>query len=255
MLDKLGGIWAPRPSTGPHKMRECLPMSLVLRQRLKYALTRREVQMIVMRRLIAVDNKVRTDINYPTGFMDVISIARTEENFRLLYDTKGRFVLHKIKPEEAQYKLLRVKKVAKGKKASIGQNREIQGQGKAIPYCVTHDGRTIKYVHPDVKSNDTVKFDLKTGKIVGHMKFAVGNTAMLTRGKNTGAVGVITNIERHPGSFDIIHIKNKRGDAIATRTENVFIIGEEKETISLPRQRGVKLNIFEEREKALKKKQ
>ena len=24
MLDKLGGIWAPRPSTGPHKLRECM---------------------------------------------------------------------------------------------------------------------------------------------------------------------------------------------------------------------------------------
>ena len=26
MLDKLGGVWAPRPSTGPHKLRECLPL-------------------------------------------------------------------------------------------------------------------------------------------------------------------------------------------------------------------------------------
>ena len=26
MLDKLGGVWAPRPSTGPHKLRECLPI-------------------------------------------------------------------------------------------------------------------------------------------------------------------------------------------------------------------------------------
>ena len=30
MLDKLTGIFAPRPSTGPHKMRESLPLLILL---------------------------------------------------------------------------------------------------------------------------------------------------------------------------------------------------------------------------------
>jgi len=76
MLDKLGGTWAPRPSTGPHKLRECLPLCLVLRNRLRYALTRRETMMIVMRRSVQVDHHVRTDINYPAGFQDIISIPK-----------------------------------------------------------------------------------------------------------------------------------------------------------------------------------
>ncbi|KAG8040520.1 hypothetical protein G9C98_002516 [Cotesia typhae] len=69
MLDKLGGVFAPRPSTGPHKLRECLPLVIFLRNRLKYALTNSEVTKIVMQRLIKIDGKVRTDINYPAGFM------------------------------------------------------------------------------------------------------------------------------------------------------------------------------------------
>ena len=32
-------IQAPRPSPGPHKLRECLPIIVMLRNRLKYALT------------------------------------------------------------------------------------------------------------------------------------------------------------------------------------------------------------------------
>ena len=68
MLSKMGGIWAPKPSCGPHKQRECLPLSLILRNRLKYALTRRESMMIVMQKLVKVDGKVRTDLNYPAGF-------------------------------------------------------------------------------------------------------------------------------------------------------------------------------------------
>jgi small subunit ribosomal protein S4e len=32
---------------------------------------------------------------------DVVSIEKTKENFRLLYDTKGRFILHRIDANEA----------------------------------------------------------------------------------------------------------------------------------------------------------
>ena len=60
---------APRPSTGPHKLRECIPLVVFLRNRLKYALTADEVKKIVKQRLIKVDGKVRTDSTYPAGFM------------------------------------------------------------------------------------------------------------------------------------------------------------------------------------------
>ena len=88
MLDKLGGVWAPRPSTGPHKLRECLPLIILLRNRLKYALTGKEVKYILMQRLVKVDGKSRTDSTYPAGFMDTVSIEKTGEHFRLLYDVR-----------------------------------------------------------------------------------------------------------------------------------------------------------------------
>ncbi|KAL8479850.1 hypothetical protein ACS0TY_026699 [Phlomoides rotata] len=69
MLDKLGGAFAPKPSSGPHKSRECLPLILILQNRLKYALTYREVIAILMQRHVLVDGKVRTDKTYPAGFM------------------------------------------------------------------------------------------------------------------------------------------------------------------------------------------
>ncbi len=62
----------------------------------RYALTGKEVVSILMQRLVKVDGKVRTDCTYPAGFMDVIEIDRTDEHFRLIYDTKGRFVTHRI---------------------------------------------------------------------------------------------------------------------------------------------------------------
>jgi len=42
--------------------------------------------------------------------MDVLSIEKTKEHFRILYDIKGRFVLRSIKEEEAKFKLCRIKR-------------------------------------------------------------------------------------------------------------------------------------------------
>jgi small subunit ribosomal protein S4e len=236
MLDKLGGVWAPRPSTGPHKLRECLPLLILLRNRLKYAMNNKEVKYILMQRLIKVDGKVRTDNTYPAGFMDVVGIDKTSEYFRLLYDVRGRFNVHRISKEEAAYKLCRVKALEMGI--------------KKVPYVVTHDGRTIRYPDPDVKVNDVIKLDLESGKIVDHVKFETGNLAMINGGKNTGRIGVIVSREKHPGSFDIVHLKDSTGHVFATRLGNVFVIGEgSRSMVSLPKRKGIKLSIIEEREK------
>lgn len=50
-------------------MRESVPLIVILRNRLKYALTRREVQAVCMQKKIQVDGKVRTDMNFPAGLM------------------------------------------------------------------------------------------------------------------------------------------------------------------------------------------
>ena len=43
-----------------------------IRNRLKYALTYHEVKMILKQRQVKVDNKVRTDVTYPAGFMGAL---------------------------------------------------------------------------------------------------------------------------------------------------------------------------------------
>ncbi|XP_031101138.1 40S ribosomal protein S4-1 isoform X1 [Ipomoea triloba] len=252
MLDKLGGAFAPKPSSGPHKSRECLPLILIIRNRLKYALTYREVISILMQRHVLVDGKVRTDKTYPAGFMDVVSIPKTNENFRLLYDTKGRFRLHSIRDEEAKFKLCKVRSVQFGK--------------KGIPYINTYDGRTIRYPDPLIKANDTVKLDLESNKIVEFIKFdvgnvvmvtggrnrGVGNVVMVTGGRNRGRVGVIKNREKHKGSFETVHIQDALGHEFATRLGNVFTIGKgTKPWVSLPKGKGIKLTIIEEAKKRL----
>jgi len=242
MLAKMGGIFAPRPSSGPHKLRECLPLVILLRNRLKYALTGREVTLILMQRVIKVDGKVRTDPTFPAGFMDVVSIDRTNEHFRLLYNTKGRFALHRIKNEKAGFKLCKVRRVQLGP--------------EGIPYLSTHDGRTIRYPHPDIKVHDTIKVNLESGKIEDHVKFGVGNLVMCTAGRNLGRVGLLKNVEKHPGSYTIVYVEDLTGKTFATRSENIFSVGSGKKAlVTLPRGGGIKLSIIEEKQQREKRRQ
>lgn len=67
---------------------------------------------------------------------------------------------------------------------------------------------------------------------------------MVTGGRNMGRVGVVTHRERHDGGFNIVHIKDAIDNSFATRESNVFIIGQEKPWISLPKGKGVKVSFL-----------
>ncbi len=234
-MSKVGGIWATKPSQGPHKLRESIPLNVLLRNKLKLALTAREAKLIILAKdgNIAVDGKVRKDYKYPVGFMDVITLVKTKTNYRLLYDVKGRFGLVKISPSEAEFKLCRVKRRAMGP--------------KGIPYIVTHDGRTLRFPHPEIKQNDSVKLNLTTNEISAFYKFEVGCKVMITGGNNIGRTGTISRLEKHPGSYEIVHIKDENGLEFSTRLSNVFVIGTKSSEIALLKRHNY-LSIIQERE-------
>ena len=166
----------------------------------------------------------------------MLSIAKTDEYFRMMYDTKGRFKLHRISAEEAAFKLCKVKRCQLG--------------DKGVPYVGLHDSRTVRYPDPDIKVNDTVKVDIATGKITEIFKFKLGQMCTIVGGRNAGRAGVIARVEKHKGSHDIAHIKDSAGNTFATRAGNVFIIGNGKEAaVSMPKGKGVKLSIVEEQAK------
>ena len=141
---------------------------------------------ICKRRLVKVDGKIRTDPRYPAGLMDVIELGKSNEQFRLIYDCKGRYCAHKIEPKEAEFKLCRVNKWFVG--------------DKKVTHIVTHDGRTIRYAHPDIRLNDTVKYNLKTGEVDGFLKFKIGSVAMVTEVTSVGSASSATSRSKPPVS-------------------------------------------------------
>ena len=94
--------------------------------------------------------------------------------------------------------------------------------------------------------------NLQTGEVDGVIKFENGASVLATGGNNIGRVGILQHIEKHPGSFDIAHVKDSNGHTFATRIGNIFIIGEgKKPIISLLPGKGIKLSLQEEREKRI----
>jgi small subunit ribosomal protein S4e len=94
---------------------------------------------------------------------------------------------------------------------------------------------------------------LETGEVDGLIKFENGASVLIIGGNNIGRVGILQHVEKHPGNFDIAHIKDSNQHHFATRINNVFVIGEgKKPVISLLPAKGIKHNIIEERERRLK---
>jgi len=154
-----------------------------------------------------------------------------------MYDQKGRYTCVKVSDEDAKWKLGKVVSSRLGP--------------KGVPFICLHDGKTVRYPDPDTKVGDTVKIDLASMRPTGLLKFEVGATVMVSGGRNRGRIGTLTARDRHPGMFDIVHIKDAKDAEFATRLGNIMVISaaNSKPEIALPRAKGVKLTISEERDR------
>ena len=67
---------------------------------------------------------------------------------------------------------------------------------------------------------------------------------------------MLTKVEKHDGSFDIVEVKDGDGNMFATRLSNVFLLGKGADpkdaAISLPKGKGIKLDIFQQRDRGAK---
>ena len=181
---------------------------------------------------ISIDGKVRTDHKYPVGIMDIVTINKTGANYRVNFDVKGRWRLVKISKEEAKYKLCKVTKRSMGP--------------KKIPFITTSDGRTLRYPNPNIKEHDSIKLNLETNEIVGYYKYKIGAQVLIVGGNNIGRAGQIAKIEKHPGSYEIVYIKDTTGKEFSTRLQNIFITGDQNSEISVEKYNTL-LSIIDER--------
>ena len=227
--------WVVKPSSGPHSIKKCLPLTVVLRDTLGFAHTRKEAKTIVSQGMLLVDGKVRREDDFPVGLIDVISLPEVDKHFRVLPSRKG-LVLHPINKDEASFKLCRI------------ESKTVVRDGHVQLNC--HDGLNmlIKVADPkkpqeDVyKAFDTIKISFPEKQILGHIKMKEKDFAIITGGKNIGKHGKIVEIEKAEGKKRrnaIAIIEDEKGNRYQTTLNFVFAIGETQPLISLPEETAV----------------
>jgi small subunit ribosomal protein S4e len=219
---KEGGVWIVRPSPGPHSLAYSLPLALIIRDVLKYAKTLREARYIISRGYVKVDGTVRRDYKFPVGLMDVIEIVPTGEVYRVVPDGEKYYALLPIPTQEASLKLLRVE----GKTAIKGGRLQLH----------FHDGRNLivpQDVGRQIKTFDTILYDLSNKTIKAHIPLKLGNIVLVTRGSNVGFSGqlyeVVWTLKRRRSVVAI-----KRGDVVKrTILDYVMPVGVETPVIKI----------------------
>ena len=219
--------WVVKPSAGPHSLENCLSLTLVMRDILGVARTKKEVGMILSKGRIMVDGKLRRRADFPVGLMDVISMPDVNKFFRVLPSHKGLF-LSPISKKEAEFKLCRVED-----KTTVTKGAQI----------ALHDGSNILVKVADPKnptevlyeSFDILKLSLPDKQVVDVVKTEEGNLAVITGGKNIGKQGRIIQIEKTEAKKRrnaLVIIEDENGNRYQTILEFVFSIGEKQSMIS-----------------------
>jgi small subunit ribosomal protein S4e len=214
-----GTKWIKRPAPGPHAQWESIPLLLVVRDLRHLATSAREARLLLGSRKVRVDGKVVDDLARGVGLMDTVSFdPPLNEHFRVLKDRRGKLALIPIPPAEATTKLGRVR----FKHAVRGGRIEV----------TLHDGRNL-LVEPKSpwRVGDSLRLEVPTQKVVGHLKLAAGSLAFVAGGSHVGEVARVERIEvRNSPQPNLVHFK----EGFSTIKEYVYVIGDTTPQISLP---------------------
>jgi small subunit ribosomal protein S4e len=222
--------WVVKPSPGPHSLENCLPLSLVLRDILGVAKTRKEAKMVISQGKVLVDGKVRRKDDFPVGLMDVVSIPDLNKFFRIMPFPKGLF-LNPVNKKETSFKLCKVEDRTTTKNGCV--------------QIALHDGSNIFIKAADPKKPqeavyetfDTLKLSLPEKQVIDHLKTKEGNLAVITGGKNVGKQGRIIEIEKAEAKKRrnaLVVIEDEKGNRYQTILNFVFSVGETQPLTSSP---------------------
>lgn len=211
--------WVTRPSPGPHPLKRCISLNLLLKDILNYSKTTRESKKILNKKEVLVDKKVRKDYKFPLGVMDILEFSKTNQYFRVLFDKKGKFTLVPIKKEESNIKPCKIlnKTPLKGKRLQLN----------------LYDGKNILIEKDDYEVGGTVIIDLTNNKIKEHIKLEKGAYIYITDGKYTGKSGILKEILKSNSSKPDKIILNIEGKDVETLKDYAFVIGKTKSLIFL----------------------
>ena len=218
-ISKKAYAWVVRPRAGPHKLEECFPLLIIVRDILKLADNAKEAKKIIKMGEILVDGKVRKDHKFPVGLFDVISIPKMKKFYRIVPARKG-LKLIEIDEKESKVKLCKIR------------NKTIVKNGKV--QLNLHDGKNILVDDPTLyKTGDSLLLELPTLKILEHIKLEKGNLGIVIKGKRAGKMGEIEKIVVTRTKDPTRVICKMEGESVEILKEYFFVVGKEKPLIKV----------------------
>ena len=201
-----------RPLPGSHGFNYGLALSVVLKDMLKIAKTTKEVKSILNNHDLLVDGIKRKEPKFIAGFLDVVSIPSTKENFRIIFNKKGKLDFIKIDEKESKIKLCKV------------NGKRMHKKGLQVNLS---DGRNILTDKKDIKVGDSVLIGFPKQEIKNILKLEKGALVILISGKHLGTIAKIEEIKD-----SIMKCKNKDSE-FETSKKYAFVIGKDKPLIKV----------------------
>ncbi len=209
-------FWIVTPAPGRHTKRDGIALLTVMRDYLKLGDKEREITRIISSGKVKVDGKVVRDRRFNLGFMDTLTVDGLDDVFRIVYDKKGRFVISKVKKQDAQKKLVKIV----GKKA----------EGKDVFRISFHDGQNITSKEKDLKPGDVLLIKTPDKSIEEVLKLQPGSKVFLTGGTHVGQTAIVKTVEVKESSHaNMLTFE----EGFGTVVDYAFPIGNQKFTFDL----------------------
>lgn len=178
-----GMKWVAKPIAGPHNLDMSMPLLIYVRDLLK--LVSRAKNATRMLDKIMINGVSVVDVKYPVGLFDVISVPSVNKYYRVILTGLGRLGLIEIRDDA---NIIPLKVVSK----SVVKNGKLQ-LGFSNGWTLLNDIAGINL--SAVKVRDTLLYDIKTSKIVKHLKLDKGNIVFVTSGTHVGKTAVLQDMK------------------------------------------------------------
>ena len=171
---------------GSHPKSNSIPSAVLLRDTLNHVETLREAKSSIYGGKVKVDGIIQKSLHHSIGLMDVVELEGTTDIYRLVPKDGQILVPIKIDAKEKTKKLVKVKSktTIKGGKTQLG----------------FHDGRAI-ITDTDMNVDDVCLLQIPEQKILDVIKFEKNSQVIVTKGRNAGRIGTITEIKK--GTFTL----------------------------------------------------
>lgn len=200
-------VWISKADPCGHSHEMCMPLSVIIRDELGLAQSKREVKRMLATRQVFVDGRVPKSVDRGVGLMDVLTIG--ENNYRCILDKRGKLRYLPISASDANSKICRI-----DGKTTI--------KGGVTQYNL-HDGRNILLDKATAyNTGDSLVISLPDQTVRGHHAFEGGATAYLVGGTHVGTVSQMESITIKRSSME----NEVAFPEFGTVKRNVFILGD-----------------------------